>query len=225
MDKVQISLKTSPEKAAYLLQPCRPIICTTINEDGSDHVAPFGWVTPISYQPPRLVLNLLRKPEKQHSLINIERTREFVVNLPDMRIADELIFASYDPQYGENKFERAAFTRIPAQKVAPPAIKECRAHLECRVLSIFEPPESDCTMLISDVLAAYYDSDAFSENMLINLRNFEPCLHLMEYAHESIYNSQTHVFMGINGSYTAEVKFPTKEEVKQRVLEHKGRAE
>ena len=97
------------EKAVFLLQPSRPILCTTKNEDGSDHVAPFSWINPISYKPPRVGLALLNSPKKQHSLVNIERTHEFVINLPDIKIADALVMASFWPVFGENKFDRSAF--------------------------------------------------------------------------------------------------------------------
>lgn len=46
------------DTSIFCLQPSRPILCTTKNEDGSDHVAPFGWCTPISQRPPMLMLSL-----------------------------------------------------------------------------------------------------------------------------------------------------------------------
>ena len=44
--------------AVALLQPSRPIFCATVNPDGSDHMAPFGWCTPVSGSPPLLALAL-----------------------------------------------------------------------------------------------------------------------------------------------------------------------
>ena len=188
-------------------KPGRPILCTTKNEDGTDHVAPFGWINPVSFKPPRVGLALQNTPKKQHSLTNIERTGEFLVNLPDMALAEQLVLASYWQMHGENKFDRSGFTRLPAKKIAPVAIKECRAHLECKVIDMSVP--GDHTLILADVVAAYYDKGAFVGNMLINMQEFKPMLHLQSYVLEK---SQVHVFMEPGGSYTTEVMFPSGEE-------------
>jgi flavin reductase (DIM6/NTAB) family NADH-FMN oxidoreductase RutF len=197
------------EKAIFLLQPTRPILCTTKNEDGSDHVAPFSWINPVSMKPPRLSLALLNKPKKQHSLENIERTGEFVVNMADMQLADRLVLASYWPNFGENKFDRSGFTRLNSRKVAPPAIAECRAHLECKVIEILTP--GDHSLILADIVEAYYDSDAFNDNLLINMQNYKPMIHVQNYI---LPQSQLHVFMEPGGEYVSEVLFPTEEECK-----------
>ena len=124
------------DTSIFCLQPSRPILCTTKNEDGSDHVAPFGWCTPISQRPPMLMLSLQNSPDKSQTLMNIERDGEFVINLPDMSLTDHLVTAAFDAKFGENKFDRSGFTRLPSETVRPCGIAECRAHLECRVRSI-----------------------------------------------------------------------------------------
>jgi len=192
------------EKSVFLLQPGRAILCTTINEDGSNHVAPFSWINPISFIPPRVGLALLTSPKKQQSLENIERTGEFVVNLPDIPIAEQLVLTSYDALDGENKFERSGFTPLPAKKVEPVAIQECRAHLECKVIEIIDVGDHD--LILADVVAAYYDTDAFSENLLINLSTYRPATHLQNYITDT---GQVHVFMEPGGSYVADVPFPS----------------
>ena len=71
----------------------------------------------------------------------------------------------------------------------------------------------DHTLILADVVAAYYDDDAFSENMLINMQNFQPVIHLQNYILEK---SQVHAFMQPCGSYTTEVRFQTKEDLDKR---------
>ena len=85
------------KKSILLMQPTRPILCTTKNEDGSNHVAPFSWINPVSFDPPRVALALCSKPKKQQSLQNIERTGEFVVNLPDANVVEKLVEAGVHP--------------------------------------------------------------------------------------------------------------------------------
>lgn len=190
------------ETSVFLLQPGRPILCTTKNSDGSNHVAPFSWINPVSHKPPRIALALLNNPKKQHSLENIERTGEFVVNMPGMELAEKLVESSFLIQEGENKFVRSGFTPLPSVKVEPPAIKECKAHLECKVIQSINA--GDHTLLIADVLCARYDVGAYGPSLLINTENFQPALHLFNYTLEK---SQVHIFLKPSCSHTIEVPF------------------
>jgi flavin reductase (DIM6/NTAB) family NADH-FMN oxidoreductase RutF len=203
MGKKEVSLEVF-EKSVFLLQPGRAILCTTINEDGSNHVAPFSWINPVSFKPPRVGLSLLTTPKKSISLDNIQRVGEFVINLPDLPLAEKLVLTSYDALAGENKFERSGFTPLPAKKVKPVAIEECRAHLECKVIQIMDVGDHD--LIIADVVASYYDTSAFSENFLINLNTYKPATHLQSYITDS---GQAHVFMEPGGAYVADVPFPS----------------
>ncbi|GAB6172871.1 hypothetical protein JCM15765_23490 [Paradesulfitobacterium aromaticivorans] len=188
--------------SVFLLQPSRPILCTTKNEDGSDHVAPFSWINPVSHKPPRVALALLNNPKKQHSLENIERTGEFVLNMPDLSIVDKLVGCSYRPMYGENKFDRSGFTRLPSVKVTPPGIKECRAHLECKLMNTMVT--GDHTLLIADVVYARYDEEAFSPNLLVKLDKYMPAIHVQHFIQES---SQVHIFLGSCSAHVIEVPY------------------
>lgn len=191
--------------SVFLLQPSRPILCTTKNEDGTDHVAPFSWINPVSQKPPRVALALLCKPQKQKSLQNIERTGEFGVNIPDMTMAERLVKCSFSTKFGENKFDRSGFTRIASSIIKPNCIMECRANLECRVLNLIEA--GDHTLIIADILHAKYDEDAFSSNFLVNTRNFKPVIHLQGF---NLEKSQLHVFLSSESSQAVEVPYPQK---------------
>ena len=186
-----------------LLQPSRPILCTTKNEDFTDHVAPFGWVIPVSNNPPKVGMALLNKPKKQHTLINIEREGEFVVNIPDIDIANKLVETSYSTKNNENKFDRSGFTRISSKLVRPVSVGECRAHLECKVSEIIEL--GDHSLVVGDVVWAIFDSEAFSSDLLIKLENFEPAFNVKHY---KMKDYQAHVFLSLSGTRIIEVKYP-----------------
>nr|WP_325196381.1 flavin reductase family protein [uncultured Oscillibacter sp.] len=195
------------DTSIFCLQPSRPILCTTKNEDGSDHVAPFGWCTPISQRPPMLMLSLQNSPDKSQTLMNIERDGEFVINLPDMSLTDQLVTAAFDAKFGENKFDRSGFTRLPSETVRPCGIAECRAHLECRVRSIEYP--GDHGVISADILSACYDEEAFRENMLIDVRYYQPVIHLQNFNIKEA-PAQIHVFLRGDSVEVREVPFPKK---------------
>lgn len=199
--------KSELYNSVFLLQPSRPILCTTINEDGTDHISTFSWINPASYKPPRVALALLSKPKKQKSLENIERTGEFGVNVPDMSMIEKMIECSYSTKLGENKFERSGFTRLPSVHIKPPCIEEGMASLECKVINMIDA--GDHTLIIADIVYAKYDEEAYSPNLLIKVPKFRPVIHVQNFNMEK---SQVHVFLSSDSTETIDVPYPTKKE-------------
>ena len=200
------------ENGIFLLQPSHPILCTTKNEDDTDHLAPFSWCTPCSMNPLLINLSLRCKPDKQQTLINIERTGEFVINLPDAKYAEDIVLASFWQRFNENKFDRSLFTKLPSLKVKPVGIVECATNLECKVVNYFSP--GDHTIITAEVLAARYDDEIFSDHWLLNIDKFTPLFHLNHYLHEDW--GQVHVFCEASKLKIAEVCFLNSEQTSQR---------
>lgn len=184
------------------LQPTRPVLVTTLDEDGVTHVAPFSWIIPLSTDPPLVGLALLTKPRKQHTLENIERSGEFAVNIPGLELAEQLVQCSYKVKPGVKKLKLAGFTAIPASKIEPCLIGECRAHLECSVLSAQET--GDHTLIIGKINHVTYQEKAYTAGLMLNLKEFTPCLHLDNYSSK---DGQAHLFLLPGGLSLAEVPF------------------
>jgi gluconolactonase len=173
-----------------LFRPNRPVLVTTCNRDGTVHVAPFAWCVPASYNPPMVSLALLSNPRKQHSLVNIERDREFVVNLPGYDVSPDLVRASYRYPAGVYKAGILGLEFSPAQRVDVPLVKQCRAHVECRLKTSIVT--GDHTLLVADVVDASYASEQYHEGFIIDVENYPPCLHL---GHVALPDGQTHTFI------------------------------
>jgi len=106
-------------------------IITTCGKDGSVNAAPFSWVTVVSYDPPQV---LFSTNIKRDTYKNIKGTREFVINIPSVDLLRAIWVTQKHFPYGVNELEEADLTAFSAEKVKPPRIKECKAHIECRVL-------------------------------------------------------------------------------------------
>lgn len=208
--KIQMTAEELPQ-SIFCLQPSRPILCSTKNEDGSDHVAPFGWCTPVSQTPPMLTLAIQHCPRKSQTLTNIERSGEFVVNLPDLELAEALISTAFDTRQGENKFDRAHLTRLPSKVVKPCCVAECRAHLECRVKEIHYP--GDHGIIVGEILNARYDKEAFRDNMLIDVNCYHPMIHLQNFNLREG-GGQLHLFLDSRGVTATQVSYPGMEKTK-----------
>ena len=155
-----------------------------------------------------LALAIQDHPKKSKTLQNIEERGEFVVNLPDMNLADKMVLASFDTRLGENKVDRSAFTRLPAERVSPCRLSECRAHLECSVRSILYP--GDHGVILADILAASYDEEAFLDNMLIDVRHYQPVIHLQNFQVKEV-PAQLHIFLKSDCVDIREVSYPKSE--------------
>jgi flavin reductase (DIM6/NTAB) family NADH-FMN oxidoreductase RutF len=119
----------------------RPIAwISTWSANGVANCAPFSFFNVFSEDPPLCVIGI--NPRKdgamKHSLKNIRRTREFVVNLVDEATANAMHVSSYEFPEDVSEFEKAGLTTMPAKTVQQPRIAEAAACLECRVERILE---------------------------------------------------------------------------------------
>ncbi|NPV70402.1 MAG: flavin reductase family protein [Firmicutes bacterium] len=189
--------------AYFFVQPSRPILITTMNPDGGVNAAPASWISPASEHPPMFTVALLTKPAKQHTLQNIERTHEFVLNVPGLDLAERLVASSYDYPEGHGKFSLMGYRAIPSLKVEPPGIDECRANLECCAHQML--PVGDHTLIIAEVVAAHYDRGLFTDDLLLRIDKTFPCLHFKRYRMD---DRQAHVFLAPSGYWMASVPYP-----------------
>lgn len=114
----------------------RPIAwISTRSENGVANCAPFSFFNVFSEEPPMCMISFNRRSDGQikHTVKNIRRTGEFVVNLVDEAMANAMHVSSLELPETESEFTRAGLTEAPAQTVSHPRIAEAAACLECRV--------------------------------------------------------------------------------------------
>jgi flavin reductase (DIM6/NTAB) family NADH-FMN oxidoreductase RutF len=123
-DKVRLS----PDKRTWRPSPLvgQIVLVTSVNEDGTSNVAPKSWVSMMAAGPSLLALGCNRG---HWTARNILRTGEFVINVPGAELADTVWRSHLLPH--PRTVQDAGLTPVPAVKVAPPLIEECKAHLEC----------------------------------------------------------------------------------------------
>jgi flavin reductase (DIM6/NTAB) family NADH-FMN oxidoreductase RutF len=119
----------------------RPIAwISTRSENGVANCAPFSFFNVFSEDPPLCVIGINPRSDGalKHSLKNIRRTQEFVVNLVDEATANAMHVSSYEFDEGESEFEKTGLTEAPAALVRHPRIAEAAACLECKVFRLLE---------------------------------------------------------------------------------------
>jgi flavin reductase (DIM6/NTAB) family NADH-FMN oxidoreductase RutF len=118
----------------------RPIaFVSTLSTQGVRNLAPFSFFTVISADPPIVCFcPMVRGGErpKKDTLVNIEATGEFVVNIvsEDFAAKMNLCAGEYLPEVDE--FELSGLTPVPSDVVKPARVKESRVNMECKLHQI-----------------------------------------------------------------------------------------
>jgi flavin reductase (DIM6/NTAB) family NADH-FMN oxidoreductase RutF len=133
------------------------VLVTTCNKDGTTNIAPKCWASMVASDPPHLAFNCNRE---HWTAQNVLRSREFVVNIPGVELADRVWQVSRLPH--PRPVEDAGFTAVPASRVKPPRIAECRAHLECTLVDHKDFGKE--VWLLGRVVAASADPEVASAN-------------------------------------------------------------
>ena len=150
-------LDVSPFSAYKLLHPMHTVLVSCVGEDEKPNIITLAWAMPTSINPPLVAISIA---PKRHSHKLIGQTREFVVNIPTMKILKETLFCGRRSGRNYDKFKEAGLTPSPARKVKPPIIKECVAHLECKLHSQFST--GDHTVFVGEIVEAYADRGVFT---------------------------------------------------------------
>ena len=114
----------------------RPIAwVSTWSENGVANCAPFSFFNVISEEPPLCIISFNWRSDRtiKHTLKNIRRTGEFVVNLADEGTANAMHASGAELPESESEFAKSGLTAVPAKLVKHPRIAEAAASFECRL--------------------------------------------------------------------------------------------
>jgi flavin reductase (DIM6/NTAB) family NADH-FMN oxidoreductase RutF len=123
-----MKLSFDPDKHTWRPSPLlgQIVLVTTLNADGGSNIAPKSWVSMMAFEPPVLALGC----NVQHwTGRNILERSEFVVNVLGADRVEQAWQVHTLPH--PRSVEAAGFTPLPAERVQPPRVAECPAHLEC----------------------------------------------------------------------------------------------
>jgi flavin reductase (DIM6/NTAB) family NADH-FMN oxidoreductase RutF len=119
----------------------RPIaLVSTWSANGVANCAPYSYFNAMCEDPMLVVLSFAERSDgkPKHSLANLLRTGEFVVNLVDEQIANGMHVSSAEVPEEVSEFEQAGFTPAACAVVRHPRILEAPISFECRVFQRIE---------------------------------------------------------------------------------------
>jgi flavin reductase (DIM6/NTAB) family NADH-FMN oxidoreductase RutF len=159
-------------KFYYYAFPMQSVLVTCNNEHGKTNVITIAWHTPISKNPPLYGISVA---PSRYSYELINNSKEFVINFAPYNLLDKVHFCGTHSGRNIDKIEEVKLTLMPSQKVNVPLIKECFAHLECKLYKTLEL--EDHTFFIGVVVNLMADEKAFIDDVIDN-SNFQPCYYI-----------------------------------------------
>lgn len=117
----------------------RPIALVTSRDAGGRvNAAPFSYFNLMGYDPPVVVFGPSNRPDgsPKDTARQVHETGEFVVNIVDEALAEQMNITSGSYPPGVNELDVAGLTTRPSVEVDPPCIDEAPANLECKVATI-----------------------------------------------------------------------------------------
>jgi flavin reductase (DIM6/NTAB) family NADH-FMN oxidoreductase RutF len=140
----------------------RPIaLVSTIGADGVPNLAPFSFFMLGGSNPASLMISptLTGKGLMKDTLRNIRETGEFVVNLVNREMADDMNQTSRSLPANESEWSWTKFAALPSSMVKPERVAESPAHLECKLFDVIEHGHGPnaARYVIGEVLMAHFE--------------------------------------------------------------------
>jgi flavin reductase (DIM6/NTAB) family NADH-FMN oxidoreductase RutF len=168
-----VSEKVNVELAnAYrLLHPMHTVLISTVGNAGKPNIMPAAWAMPTSINPPMVAISV--SPQR-HTHQLIEESKEFAINIPTVKIINQVSACGSTSGKEYDKFTENKLTPYPARGIKAPIVLECIAHIECKLRD--KLITGDHTIFIGEIIEAYADKNKFAKAK--NLRTTALLYHL-----------------------------------------------
>jgi flavin reductase (DIM6/NTAB) family NADH-FMN oxidoreductase RutF len=149
----------------------RPIaFVSTIGEDGVYNAAPFSFFTLMSMHPTVVgfAIGRRRGGSKKDTLVNIEYSKDYVINVVSEAIAPPMNQASGDYPSDVDEFRETGLTPVASDLVKPPRVAESPIQLECRLMQIMEFGASPRlhNFVVGEVLVVHVQDDLIVDGVI-----------------------------------------------------------
>ena len=164
-------------RAGTLLAPVPPalISCGDIKRP---NVMTAAWTGIISSDPAMTYVSI-RPSRYSHEIIS--KTKEFVINLPNLALAKATDFCGVKSGRNVDKFKACGLTPLKCAKISAPQIDEAPVSIECKVIDIKNFGTHD--MFIAEIVAVDVDEKYINKEGALDLEKAG----LLAYAHGFYY--------------------------------------
>lgn len=152
----------------------RPIAwVSTLNENGTNNLAPFSFFTAVSADPMIIAFcPFIRTSDasKKDTVKNIEREQDFVINFVSEDLTEKCNLSSQEIPYGEDEFVLAGLTPLKSEKVKSQRVSESPIHFECKLRDILSYGENigSGRIITGEVIKVHIDETIYDQGRVIS---------------------------------------------------------
>jgi len=161
-DHVDLSTLSRAERYKLLTGAVipRPIaFVTSIGPNGVVNAAPFSQFVILAVDPGLLGVSIgPRDGSRKDTLVNVERTREFVINMVPEGWEQRVQQASADHPPEVSEVELLGFETLPSLHVEPPRLAGSKIQFECRLQQILHFGTAPNSLVVGEVVAMHIGS-------------------------------------------------------------------
>jgi flavin reductase (DIM6/NTAB) family NADH-FMN oxidoreductase RutF len=158
--------KRFPLSRVYGLLEPGPVVLVTTAGGKRPNIMAMSWHTMLEFEPPLVGCVV---SNRNYSFDLLKKSRECVLNIPSVEIADKVVGCGNTSGAKTDKFRKFGLTPKPAAKVGAPLIEECFANLECRVVDT--RMVAKYCFFVLEVVAAWIDPSVKNPRTIHHLGN------------------------------------------------------
>lgn len=172
IDPTQLHVREMYQYLIGAITP-RPIAwVSTVSPKGIPNLAPFSFFNGVAANPPTVVFSPVNRRDgsKKDTVLNLEKTPEFVVNIVSDSLAVPMNDSSAEFPYETSEFEKCGVTPLASEKVKPPRVQEAKIHMECVVHQIVHVGEGPlaANLVIGKILLMHVAEEVLDEKKQID---------------------------------------------------------
>ncbi len=145
-------------KPSTILNPVPVVMVTCADTEGKPNIITIAWAGTINSEPPMVSISV-RKERYSYELI--KNKGEFVINIPNRKLAFATDLCGVKSGRDNDKFNLAGLTAESASNVSVPLIKECPVNIECKVRDVI--PLGSHDMFLAEIVAVNVDESLIDE--------------------------------------------------------------
>ena len=152
----------------------RPIaFASTIDKDGNPNLSPFSFFNVFGSNPPVMIFSPARRVRgntTKHTLQNIERVKEVVINVVNFDIVQQMSLSSSEYPKETNEFEKAGFTMLSSDEVKPFRVAESPVQFECKVTDVIYTGDEGGAgnLIVCNVVKIHINENVLDANGMID---------------------------------------------------------
>ena len=167
IDPADLDYRDSFKLLTSCVAPRPTVLISTIGKDGIFNTAPFAMLTGISAKPLLVGFSVSwkRDGQKKDTLVNIESSRDFVINVVTESLAEPMNQASMDYSSDVDEFKEVGLTPVAADIVKSPIVAESPINMECRLVKILKFGDARrSSFIIGEVVRVHIRDEVYVNN-------------------------------------------------------------